>query len=370
MALWPYVLFPAHLQNLGADPLQIGIFMGAASLSGVLIRPWVGHVVDRNGRKRYLLIGGVIFFSTHLLYFLIPHFGWELFLIRLLHGIGTGILMATFFTLAADLSPPDRRIGGIALFGISGQLSGTISVPLGEKMVSLGGFPFLFMLCVFFSGMSLLLSLFIRESVNQEPPQESLWKRAFIPSLRIPFLATFAFSLGLTSYAVFLKPYALSVGLDRVSSFFLAYTVAAIAVRLIGGHWPDRYGPKLALYPALLSLALGMVLIFLVPTRTGLIVSGSFCGVGHGLAFPILSSIVIHRGGESYRGGFMTLYTLVYDLGMLIGSPFFGLIVKEFNYAALYVSAAIIVTSSVVAFAFFDKPELPSIQPKFPPPLI
>jgi predicted MFS family arabinose efflux permease len=357
LALWSYVLFPAHLQGLGADPFRVGLFMAGASLSGVLVRPFVGHLMDKKGRHRYLLIGGTIFLITHLLYLLPNHLGWALFLIRLLHGCATGILMATFFTLAADISPPSRRVSGIALFGISGQLSGTIGVVLAEKMVSIGGYHYFFILCAILSGISLIFSFFVREVVeeNREISHEQFWERASHARLRIPILTAFLFSLGLTSFIVFLKPYAQTVGLNHVSYFFLAYTISAISIRLIGGDWPDRYGPKASLTPALCSLAFGLILIVLVPETYGLIVSGIFCGLGNGLVFPILSTIIISRGGESYRGRFMTLYTLVFDLGGLLGSPLFGLVVKGFGYTTLYFTAAILILLGVVAFYRFDK---------------
>jgi hypothetical protein len=42
LSFWPYVLLPVFLQDLGADLAQVGLLMGAASLSGILIRPWIG----------------------------------------------------------------------------------------------------------------------------------------------------------------------------------------------------------------------------------------------------------------------------------------------------------------------------------------
>ncbi len=354
MAFWPYVLLPGYIQALGADPLQIGMMMGAASLSGVLIRPWIGHLLDRNGRRRYLIIGELVFFATHLFYLGSSSFGWALLVIRLVHGLAIGILVVTFFTLAADLSP---RVGGIALFGISGQLSGTLGVPIAEKAVSLGGYPALFLFCASMSGISLLLCLCIRDTKQRksETDFKLFFQIAARAALRVPLLATFAFSLGTTSFIVFLKPYLLMTGVGRVTHFFLAYTLSAMAIRLIGGDWPDRYGQKWTLYPALLSLAIGILLLTRTPSLSGLIVSGILCGIGHGFAFPILSITVIERGGAVHRGALMALYTLTFDLGGFIGSPLFGWVVREQGYTTLYVVAALIVTFSVTVLAGFDK---------------
>jgi predicted MFS family arabinose efflux permease len=359
LALWPYALFPAHLERMGADPFEMGFVMGIAAFAGLLIRPLLGYILDRKGRRAILWIGSLIFLFTHLLYLPIDHLGGGLFWVRFLHGSGTGILTATFFTMAADLAPPSNQISGIALFGVSGQLGGIIGMPIAEKMVQMGGFPFLFIFCAAMSGISLLLCFFVHETARGEVPTEPFWRYAWEPRRRIPLLTTFVFAIGFSSYMVFLKPYAQSLGMDQVAHFFIAYAIAAIGVRLIGGNWPDRYGPKLALVMALLALSFGILLLAIIPNARGLIVSGFFCGMGHGFLVPILSVFVIGRGGESFRGGFITLYTMVFDAGFLFGSLLLGLIVKRFNYTAIYVTSAMLILISVFALIDFHWPARP-----------
>ena len=362
LAIWPYALFPAHLERIGADPFEVGFFMGAAALAGLMVRPLLGYLLDRKGRRGILLIGSLIFFITHLLYLTISHLGVGLFGIRFLHGAGTGILTATFFTMAADLTPASRQISGIAFFGISGQLGGVISIPVAEKMVQMGGFPFLFIFCAAGSGISLLLCFFTHETACGEVAIEPFWRHAGKPSLHIPLLTTFLFAIGFASYMVFLKPYAFRVGIDQVAHFFTAYTLSAILVRLIAGDWPERYGPRLALVIALFLLSLGIILLVLIPTSEGLIASGILCGLGHGLIVPILSVLVIGRGGASFRGGFMTLYTMVFDAGFLIGSLILGLLVKGFNYEIIYITAAALVMMSALALIFLDRDDPGSVR--------
>ncbi len=322
--------------------------MGIASLSGILVRPGVGYILDHKGRRGILWIGSLIFLFTHLFYLFIDHLGVGLFLVRLLHGLGVGTLIATFFTLAIDLTPPLQRIRGISLFAISGQLGGTLCIPIAEALVQRYGFQALFILCATMSVITLLLCLFIRDTAERDIPIAPYWKEALKANLSVPFLTTFIFAIGLASVMFFIKPYAISVGIHQIASFFIAYTGAAMGIRLIGSHWPEQYGIRSALIFALLSMALGIVLIVLIPSTKGLIVSGILCGTGHGLIVPILSGWVVSCGGESFRGGFMTLYTMVFDLGVLIGSPLLGLIVKQWSYTALYIAAAGLILLSIV----------------------
>lgn len=357
LSFWPYVLLPVFLQGLGADLAHVGILMGIASLSGILVRPWIGSTLDRVGRRICLLGGGVIFLAANLSYLWISQIGWGIYVVRLLHGAGMGILMATFFTLAADLSPASRRTEGIALFGVSGHLAGALGVLLGEQLLRWGGYGALFKVCAGLAGLSILVSFSLQEPISHGAllPKEGFLKMALKRPIRIPLAGSFAFAAGMTSYMVFLKPYSLSVGLPSVSYFFLAYSLTAVAVRLIGANWPDRFGLKRVLYPSQLSLVAGVLLMFLRPSPWGWVVSGLLCGIGHGFIFPILSVLVISREHEARRGRLMTLFTLFYDLGLFVGAPSLGWIAKSFGYPSMFVVAALVVLASWMLFVFFDR---------------
>ena len=130
--------------------------------------------------------------------------------------------MASFFTLAADFSPDSKRTQGIGLFGISGHLSGAIGVTLGEGVIRIGGYAALFSACAVFALISIILSFFISDPGYHlhQKSRKSFFALTRNPGLRLPFIAIMAFSISLTSYMVFLKPYAVSVGLESVTSFF------------------------------------------------------------------------------------------------------------------------------------------------------
>ncbi|HEX9757449.1 MAG TPA: MFS transporter [Nitrospiria bacterium] len=357
LSFWPYVLLPVFLQDLGADLLIIGVIMGASSLSGIAVRPWVGTGLDRIGRRKLLIAGGIIFLLTHFLYLRVGTIDWMVYAIRLLHGLGMGILMATFFTLAADYSPETRRTEGISFFGIAGHLSGAMGVPLGEELIRLGGYPTLFLTCAGLSLISIGLTFWIPEPPNRlfggEP--KGFFRVSLSPNLRLPFMATLAFGIGLTSYMVFLKPYANAMGIQSVTPFFIAYTLTAVGVRVIGGSWPDRFGLKPVMYPAMASMSLGIFLFVLQPTPGGLIASGIFCGIGHGYIFPILSVMVVGIEPSSNRGTLMTLYTLLFDLGLLIGAPLLGFIAKGGNYGTMYIVAGLVQLAALAVFVFSDQ---------------
>lgn len=337
--------------------LQVGLIMGTASLAGVLVRPWVGRALDRAGRRVLLIAGGIGFMIANFSYLALHEKGWTIYAVRLLHGFAMGMLTATFFTLAADLVPPEKRTEGIALFGISGHLAGAIGVVLAEQVLDRGGFRLLFAVCTVLSGLTILVSLAIRKysGPREGGNLKGFTQIAFSRFLRAPALATLSFAVGLISYMVFLKPFAGSICFGSATSFFVAYSTTAVVVRLIGADRPDRFGLKRVLYPAMVSFAAGIVSIFLRPSLGAMIASGILCGVGHGFIYPILSVMMVWREGSANRGSAMTFFTMLYDLGVFIGASLLGWIVERHGYAAMFVIAALIVVTSLGVLLFFDR---------------
>lgn len=359
-SFWPYVLLPVFIQDLGSNLAEVGIIIGAASISGMIIRPWLGHALDRVGRRSCLLAGGLVFLLTHMLYLLIDQIGPLIYLVRLFHGLSMGILFATFFTFAADITPPNRRTEGIAIFGIGGHLSGVLGVPLGEFLIRSGGYPGLFKACAAFTVLFTILSYFLKEPKKTGNfPQFRLgdfFRTGFQRINRVPLIGNGLFALGLISYMVFLKPYTRELGLS-VTFFFMAYSLSAILIRLIGGKWPDQFGLKTVLYPSFMSLALGIFLLALWPSSIGLLISGILCGIGHGFVFPILSTLIINRATDNERGRSMALFTLLFDVGFFIGAPLWGYIAEHFGYPAMFYFSATSALIAIGIFVFFEKSE-------------
>ncbi|MFY9268334.1 MAG: MFS transporter, partial [Candidatus Manganitrophaceae bacterium] len=284
--------------------------------------------------------------------------GWWIYFVRLFHGLGTGILMASFFTLAADLIPISRRVEGIALFGISGHLSGTVGVLMGEAIVRTGGYSAMFLSGALLSLFSLFFSLSIGERRIDSSGRERADRFVLLllrPTLRLPLIGTLVFGLSMTSYMVFLKPYVVSSGIGSITPFFTSYTLSAVIIRLIGGHWPDRWGMKPVLYPAMGSMAIGILVLFLSPTQMGLVLGGVLSGSGHGFLFPILSTMVIGRERMENRGRVMALFTMFYDAGLFVGAPILGLIAEGGGYGAMFSTAAAVLIVSMAGFIFFDR---------------
>ncbi len=83
-------LLPIFAASLGASDVLLGLIVSVSTFTGMVLKPIVGVLSDRWGRRSWLLIGTVFFAGMPFLYRFIqtPE---QLFLIRIVHGTATAI---------------------------------------------------------------------------------------------------------------------------------------------------------------------------------------------------------------------------------------------------------------------------------------
>ena len=350
MSFWMFVVFPLHLERLGATASRIGVLIALEPAAAVIVRPMLGHLMSRRGRRWMFRIGGVVNLVAVALYLFVADLGLGMSAVRVLHGIGIGALFTTYFTYAADIAPVDRRTESLAVFGISGILPTALAPALGEEIVIRFGFPAMFMAAIAFSIASLAVSWWLAE-----PDDDELGDGAATGFWRIVrerrqfgvWTTALVFSLAMSSYVAFLEPYVHDRGLERAALFFVCYSLAAVLLRTVGRTLPDRIGPRRMLVPALASLALGLYLVARLGSTASLGAAGLFCGMGHGYLFPILSGLSIEGTSRRTRGSAMAFFTAVFDFGQMIGPPILGALAEAAGYPAIFFAAMAAVTAAL-----------------------
>ena len=342
LVFFSYLHLPGHLEALGADEVQIGWAMGGASAAGVAIRPWVGRAVDTRGRRFVALVGSGLHIVVAAGYLAVDSFGPLLFVVRLGHGLSIALLFTTFFTIAADVVPPARRTEGIALFGLSGMLPMSLGGLLGDFVLARGTYQDLFMVCLVAAVIAGLVALPMPDSrpAGELPSQRSFLRAVWTPKLRPLWLAGLGFALLVASYFTFIKTFVLRSGVGSVGSFFTAYTVAAVVLRVGAGWVPDRFGPRRTVVPAFAMVVAGVVTLAWATSDLMVIVAGIICGIGHAYVFPIFSVLVVQRARAEERGSGLAMFTALFDLGLLVGGPLYGLVLDATGHEVMFTVAA------------------------------
>lgn len=357
MAFALFIHFPGFLGDLGATEVVIGLIVGFAAVASIAIRPWVGKVMDARGRRPLILFGNVLNILAIGLYLLIDQIDGWIYALRIAHGLSQAILFTVLFTFAADYVPATKRTQGLALFGVSGLLPIALAGLLGDFILNNWDFDALFVVAGGFAVLSLVLSLPLRDAAHLAslPPA-----RAFVASVThgrlLPlWWITFVFSFVMTAYFTFLRTFVDETGIGSVGVFFAFYAGTAILLRLFLGWVPDRIGPKKALVPSMLSLAAGLTVLAAANSNLGVGLAGTMAGVGHGYTFPILYALTVVRSRDEERGAAMAAYTGLFDVGLLIGGPVLGLIIRWAGYDAMFLSSAALVVAGLISFNLWDR---------------
>src|SRR5262245_21949572 len=340
------VLLPLFIRSLGGDELVIGLLLGLGLGVSVVLRPGIGALLDRLGRRRVLVWGSAVNTVSLPLFCLVRHVDEGLVALTIFHLAAGGALFAAYFTYAADLVPATRRAEGIAIFGIAGMIPNGLGPALGEVMIARAGYPGFFLTATAFALASLLLSTLV-PGLKAEPHGLRLgtpWitsGRDVMHLLRrggvLPvLLAAALFGVGVNAAFYFVAPFTRDLFIMHASPFFVAYATTTVLLRIVGRRLPDRVGPQRIAVPSFGVFAAGLVALCFLPVPGVLVLAGVACGAGHGSLFPTLNALTVERTPPRLHGIAVSLYTAALDLGGVVGTPLCGAIARGFGYRTMF----------------------------------
>ena len=358
MAYALFLHFSGYLADLGASDTQIGLIYGATAVASIAMRPLLGTIMDRYGRRPVILVGNILNVVFVLLYLTVATLGPWVYAVRIGHGVAEAMLFSALFTYGTDVIPKSRRTEGIALFGVSGLLPIGVAGIVGDFVLSIAGFRELFLTATGFAVVTLLLCLPLPERRPTLKPGQSpqgFWTIVAQRDLLPIWWMIGSFSTVLTGYFVFIRRYVDDTGFGSVGLFFSTYVAVAILERVFLGWLPDRVGRMRVLYPSLGILVIGFFVLAGAGSWVGVAIAGAFCGAGHGFIFPILTSLLVDRAPDTDRGSAMSFFTALFDVGTLIGGPILGAIIDSAGWGPMYVVAGMALGIATVIFSRWDR---------------
>jgi MFS family permease len=126
-------VLPAHLTDLGAGGLAVGLAVGAPALTGLVARPSGGRLADRLGPRAVLPVGALIM-AAGVAPATIQDPGAQI-ASRLIVGVGEGLMMSASVLWLLRLSGRERRgraLGHIGLANYGGLACGPLLAGLAN----------------------------------------------------------------------------------------------------------------------------------------------------------------------------------------------------------------------------------------------
>ena len=330
---------PLYVMYIGGTQPDVGIIIGAFTLSSVLFRPLAGKFTDIHGRKPLLIAGALIFFVSPFLYFLAATVEL-LLLVRLFHGIGIAAFAVSSVTMIADMAPPDRRGEAFGAFGLSAMIALTGSPAVGTWLLTNVSFAAVFSTEAVLAGSCVLLSFFVREPVHTY----SLEKKGTAKGWLLPSVTIFLCTITYGSIVAFLPFFAQNV--PDFGLYYTFYALSSITVRIPIGKVSDRIGRQKIVIPGLVTTSVSLMVLSQSHSLSFLALSGILYGLGFSSVYPTLTALLVDRTPENARARGLSYFTASFDLGIAAGSVIFGLIPLLW----IYPLGAVIVLSGILLF--------------------
>jgi MFS family permease len=303
-----FFLLPTFMtRELAAGPDDIGRVTACFYVTAVSLGPWMGSVVDRRGRRRFLTAGALLMAVVSLGFVAVDGMGPLIYALRALQGVAFAMAFVAGSALAVDEAPPERLALALGIFGLTMLSNNAIAPVAVEEIARHAGWAPAFVAASAAALVSAALSLRIRERVRAEP-------EAPIPRLldvmRRPGAARVGLVIALAGAAfgtmfTFPQPFALELGMDRVRSFFVAYTAAALVARLGLGPFTDHLGRRPVSLVALLF-------------------------------YPTFNALAVQDTGERERGKAMALFNGAFNVGYASGVFALGLLAESVGYPPVF----------------------------------
>ncbi len=366
---------PLFVGFLGGSTSYSGLLVTSFTISATVLRILSGRALDRRGRREIIIVG-LLIFAVSSLSFCVDRL-WFLPLARLLQGAGYSIASTGLSVAIADVLPRQRMSEGIGYFGLSFSLASVVGPAVALTLCSEENYHLVFYaaaaMLIACALLLLVLCRYETDAVFQEKKRRwaesepeaqtpemqgaagtfaaqyrGLWvffeKTAVKPSLVSLFI-----NLPSAATISFLMLFAKDAGIENAGLYFTISAIALVAARLLFSRAADRFAPLVSIGPGILIGAVGYAMILLSARAAMLFfVAGGLLGLSGGLSGPTLNAIVIKRAPENRRGAASATYLMSSDVGIGIGSFFWGLMIERFSYTAVFVGCTI---SMLIALA-------------------
>jgi len=322
---------PLYVEEvLGGSSLQVGIVVGAFGVSAAVIRPFLGRLGDKYGR-RILLVGGAIMtgFSVFLypVWLSIP----ALVVLRIFTGIGESGAFVGAATATQDLASDERRGEASSYFSLAIYVGLGIGPFLGEFINDRADFETVCQLALSLS----LVSAVFAFAVPAKPPlfegselkprsKAFLHKASVLPGI----LLTLSL-IGFVGYTSFIALYLddISGGTASAGPVFLFYAAIVLVFRLTLADLPDRLGARRGSTFAFAFIAAGLGVVALWPSVVGVYTGTAILACGVAFNYPALFLLVMAGTEPHERSHSVASFGFFFDIAGAVGAPLLGLVI-------------------------------------------
>ena len=339
-------LLPLFAASLGAGDAFLGFIVSVSTLTGMVLKPFIGFLSDRWGRRFWLLLGTGFFAGMPFVYGLVET-PTHLMTVRVFHGLATAIYGPVTLAYVTELAST-RRAERLGWFGLARNGGYVVGPAAAGLLLQYDVSPVtVFTIIGLVSAAAFLPVLLIEE------PRRSVLERtlpsgrdvvnALRASARTPAVwlsGGFDSSMYVTLYAAraFVPLYALSIGANILEAglFFSVQEAAHMALNPAGGRIGDRIGYLRTISIGVFTLGVALALLTVSPNETALFAPALLMGAAQALAFPSTVALVSTRVPEGNVGSGMGVVGAMKNAGKVAGPVIGGFLIATLDFETTF----------------------------------
>ncbi|MGK9044456.1 MFS transporter [Mammaliicoccus vitulinus] len=345
-------------ETFGVSDSLAGLASGLFIVGSLIGRFLTGKYINIVGTKKVLIIGGILLVITNGLYFVSASSFALLLIVRILNGIASGVASTATGTIAAFITPAQRRSEGISMYSLSMVLGTAIGPFIGLLLYQHIPMTGLFTICTILIVIAFVMSIFMKidtpvmANTNAEKKGFRLSDFYSVHALPIAIVVVIV-SIAYSSVLSFIQFFAQENHLvDAASFFFVVYAIAVLLTRPFTGKIMDQRGENVVAIPAFICLVIGLFLISIASNGVVLLIAGAFVGLGFGNLQSIFQALVVKVSPVEAMGLATSTYFIGLDFGLGFGPYVLGNFTNSIGYSGLYLAMALVALLGLVAFYF------------------
>ena len=361
-------LLPSLVSSLNISIGTAGLLVTTYSLAAALAAFLSGSLSDHYGRRRFLLMGILVFALASWFTSQSRTLG-EILLARALTGLAAGTISTCSIAFAGDWFAYAIRGRAVGLISTAYFAAPVIGVPVAAQIADRFGWRRAFFVVSMAAFLIALISFLLPEDPhNPEPSREKLrtTARAFrsflsrrdaVAALGIAFLV----SGGLVGFITYIGQWLHShfeIPTRTIGWVFMLSGLVAVGSAPLGGLLSDRLGKRPVSIASNMLLACCVAAIPFFPWGVGLLLV--FAGTSLGAAFRQgpLTALMTEMVPAAQRGSFIALRNIASQLGIALVATLGGVLYQWRGYVAVTtMCAAMTGLVAVLLATHIDEPQ-------------
>jgi predicted MFS family arabinose efflux permease len=360
-------ILPGYVTDrLHGGPAEVGAVVAGYALTSLLSRPVSGVLMNRLG-ARALTIGGVVLTTLATVCYPLAGSIAALIGLRLLVGVGMGVMLAATGVWPVQLVAKDRQSWALGLGGTVVYLAIGLGAPLGTLIDRLVGTASMFVI----AGLSALLVIPIALCVPEVRFAPRTTRRSGVEPGRallgivLPSVALVFSAFGYTAVASFAVAKFNALGIAGGAVVVTGYSLTVVVLR-IASTWIRWEATRPVVLAGLFLIeAVGVAFIGVSEGLVVAVLGGVLIGVGMWQIYPVLGLFVVRSVSDRQRATALSTFAACFTAGIAAGSGSLGVVAQATGYPTMFlVCAACVGAGLLVAVAAARRYRSASLSPR------